>query len=304
MKLLILGGSGFVSSRLADMALVDGHEVWTVTRGLRAAVPGVHVLTCDRADADALRRTLATEQTRFDAAIDCICFNPAHAQVDLTVLPEFTDRLAVISTDSVYDPFHKRVPQDEDGAAYMEDGGYGCLKRRMEEIFLTAETPLRWTIFRPGHIFGPGSELGCFPEAARLRDLLPRMFAGEPIALVGGGQYLIHPIFVDDLCRALLDCLPLPGCDREIFCIGGPDIVPNARYYELIGEIIGRPAVLREIPEAGYLVAHPECSGNLCHRAYTLDKLAAAGVPLPATPLAEGLRRHIAWLMAREAAEN
>lgn len=35
MKLLILGGSGFVSGRLAQIATAQGHEVWCVTRGNR-----------------------------------------------------------------------------------------------------------------------------------------------------------------------------------------------------------------------------------------------------------------------------
>ena len=35
MKLLILGGSGFVSGRLAQIAAAQGHEVWCVTRGNR-----------------------------------------------------------------------------------------------------------------------------------------------------------------------------------------------------------------------------------------------------------------------------
>lgn len=300
MNLLILGGTGFVSRHLAEMAMADGDEVWTVTRGSRAAVPGAHALTADRADEASLRAALAQAGVTFDAVIDCICFTPAHAQVDLAVLPAFTGRLAVISTDSVYDPFHKTVPQAEESEWYMHDGGYGDLKRQMEETFLAAKTSLRWTIFRPGHIFGAGSEIGCFPEHSRQKDLLAHMLADKPVRLVGGGAYLIHPIYADDLCRAMLDCLPLEACHDQIYCIGGPDIIPNRRYFEIMGEIIGHPAVIETIPEEGYLTAHPEFSGHLCQRAYSLDKLKAAGVPLPATPIAEGLRAHILWLAARD----
>lgn len=34
MKLLILGGSGFVSGRLAQIATAQGHEVWCVTAAI------------------------------------------------------------------------------------------------------------------------------------------------------------------------------------------------------------------------------------------------------------------------------
>ena len=300
MKILILGGSGFVSSWLAKKAMAAGHEVWTLTRGSRPTVPGVHVLTADRADGDALRTVLESTATTWDAVMDCICFSPDHAAVDLSVLPAFTSRLVVISTDSVYDPYHKTVPQTEESEWYMQDGGYGCMKRKMEEAFLAAETSLRWTILRPGHIFGAGSEIGCFPEHSRQKDLIPHMLADKPVRLIDGGQLLIHPIYVEDLVETMLSCVDKPGCENEIFCIGGPDIIPNAKYYEVIGEIIGHPAKIESVELEGGLAAHPEFSGHLCQRAYDLTKLRSTGVKMPDTPLAVGLRKHIEWIMQRD----
>jgi len=120
----------------------------------------------------------------------------------------------------------------------------------------------------------------------------------KPLRLVGGGKYLIHPIYVDDLARVMLECISNPAAEDEIFCIGGPDIVTNAEYYRILGRILGHPAVIEEIPEEGYLAAHPECSGHLCQRAYSLEKLARTGIRLPETTLEEGLRRQVAWLGA------
>lgn len=136
MKLLILGGSGFVSGRLAQIATAQGHEVWCVTRGNRPIPEGVHALTCDAHDPAALRAALASAQLQWDAALDCICRDAPSASVDLSVLPAFTNRLLVISTDSVYHPAYKRVPQDETGV-YLHDGSYGSSKRQMERFFWT-----------------------------------------------------------------------------------------------------------------------------------------------------------------------
>ena len=235
----------------------------------------------------------------WDAAIDCICMNADNARQDLTLLPAFTQRLAVVSTDSVYHPAHKTVPQSEDAPRYMDDGGYGAHKRQMEEAFLADKTSLAWTIFRPGHIFGEGFLPGCFPEQSRQADLLSHMRADKPLRLVGGGAYLIHPIYVDDMALALLDCLDKKAAEGEIFCIGGPEAVPNRGYYEILGDLLGHPAKIEAIPEEGYLAAHPECSGHLCQRCYCLDKLRASGVRMPDMPLREGLRRQVAWLDAQ-----
>lgn len=296
MKLLIIGGSGQLSGRLAELAIAQGHEVWAVTRGNRPLPTGVHPLIADRGDDAALRNALASAHIRWDAAIDCICMNAVHARQDIALLGEFTGRLAVVSTDSVYHPAHKSVPQNEIALCYMADGGYGHHKRQMEQTFEQEGNAIAWTIFRPGHIFGPGFKLGCFPEHSRQDGLLAHIRADKPLRLVGGGQYFIHPIYVDDLALALLDCLPNARTHREIYCIGGPDAVPNAHYYTLLGELTGHPVNIEAIPEEGYLAAHPEYSGHLCQRSYDLSKLRGAGVRMPTTTLRAGLRRQVEWL--------
>lgn len=296
MKLLLIGGSGQLSGRVAELAVAQGHQVWALTRGNKPLPAGVHGLVGDRSDDASVLRALQGAGTQWDAAIDCICMTADHARQDLALLPDFVHRLAVVSTDSVYEPHHKQVPQTEETDHYLRDGGYGANKRLMEEAFLADKTSLAWTIFRPGHIFGPGFLLGCFPEQSRQADLLAHMRADKPLRLVGGGEFLIHPIYVDDMALALLDCLDKPDAEGEIFCIGGPDVITNARYYECIGQLIDHPAIIESIPPEGYLEAHPQYSGHLCQRCYCLDKLRCAGVRMPDMPLEEGIRRHIAWL--------
>jgi len=304
-KALIIGGSGGLSGRLATMAQKE-YDVWVLTRGKRPLPDGVHPLTADRNDPSAFLNVLqhaegALQSANWDVVFDCICMNEVHAKQDLEVLSRFTNRLVVISTDSVYDPAHKRTPQTEEGIFIEESGlpeecSYAGNKRRMEHVFINAfanNTPLHTTTFRPGHIYGPGFLLGCFPEHSR-QESLPELIArGETLRLVGGGIYLTQPIFVDDLAQAMLDCVNCPDTFNQIFCIGGPEAVENRRYYEIIGEILGVNVRIREIPLTGYVEAHPEYAGHLCHRIYDLSKLKKAGVPLPSTSLEEGLRKHL-----------
>lgn len=304
-KALIIGGSGGLSGRLATMAQAE-YDVWVLTRGKRPLPDGVHPLTADRNDPAAFCHALQSADCptwpHWDVVFDCICMNELHAKQDLEVLPEFTNRLVVISTDSVYDPAHKRTPQTEDGIFIEETGSpencsYAGNKRRMEHVFLNSFEQsfgtLHTTIFRPGHIYGPGFLLGCFPEHSR-QEHLPELIArGETLHLVGGGIYLTQPIFVDDLAQAMLDCVHCPDTFNQIFCIGGPEAVENRRYYEIIGEILGVNIHIREIPLTGYAEAHPEYAGHLCHRIYDLSKLKKAGVPLPSTSLEEGLSTYL-----------
>lgn len=324
-KALIIGGSGGLSGRLATMAQKE-YDVWVLTRGKRPLPDGVHPLTADRNDTEAFLHGLcslkghdvysskttssiraedldtSSVHPHWDVVFDCICMNETHAKQDLEVLSRFTDRLVVISTDSVYDPAHKQTPQTEEGIFIEESGApeecsYAGNKRRMEHVFLDsfeqASSTLRTTIFRPGHIYGPGFLLGCFPEHSRQESLPDLIVRGETLSLVGGGIYLTQPIFVDDLAQAMLDCVDCPDTYNEIFCIGGPEAVENRCYYEIIGKILDTPVRIKEIPLTGYVEAHPEYAGHLCHRIYDLGKLKKAGIPLPSTSLGKGLRKHL-----------
>lgn len=294
MQLLIMGGSGPLSRRVAELALHLGHDVWTLTRGVHPLPAGVHALVADRNDDSAVLAALEAADTPFDACIDCTGRTPETARQDVTLVSRYTQRFVVVSTDSVYDPHFKTVPQDESNGHYLHDGGYGASKRQMEEGFIASS--LNYTIFRPGHIFGAGFQLGCYPEHSRQPDLLAHMRAGKPLRLVGGGEFLIHPIHVDDLALALLDCIDKPAAFRQIFCIGGVDVVTNADYFRLLGQLIGMDVTIEPIPLEGYLDAHPQYSGHLCHRCYDLTKLRDAGVRMPSTTLADGLQEQIVWL--------
>ena len=297
-KALIIGGSGGLSGRLAVMASQQ-YEVWAVTRGKRPLPQGIHHIAADRDNPTAFASAILETDMTWDVVFDCICMNEFHAKQDLEVLSNVTNRLVVISTDSVYDPAHKRTPQTEEGIFIEETGSpsqcsYAGNKRKMEHVFLdsfdTDTCDMQTTIFRPGHIYGPGFLLGCFPEHSREEGLPDRIVRGEILSLVGGGIYLTQPIFVDDLAQAMLDCVSQNKTHNQIFCIGGPEAVENRCYYEIIGKLLGKEVTIREIPLTGYVEKHPEYAGHLCHRIYDLSKLQNAGVPHPTTTLEEGLQ--------------
>ncbi len=297
-KALIIGGSGGLSGRLAALAK-DEYEVWAVTRGQRPLGDGIHLLKADRNDTENFRKTILEADTNWDIVFDCICMNERHALQDFDVFPGITKRLVVISTDSVYDPLRKDTPQNEDGYFVEEEGEpealtYAGNKRRMELVFLNSfNTSFAVTLFRPGHIYGPGFLIGCYPEHSRQKELPQLILDREPLSLVGGGIYLTQPIFVDDLANSMLDCADRQGAFNRIFCIGGPKAVENRRYYEIMGQLLDRDITIKEIPFTGYLEDHPDYSGHLCHRIYDLSALRETGVRLPDTPLETGLNIHL-----------
>ena len=298
-KLLILGGSGFVSGTLARQALAQGFQVWTVTRGQRSLPDGVTPLIADRRDRAAFARTIAASNPEWDLVIDCIGYEPEDARQDLEVFRTRARRLVFVSTDSVYKPSARRFPQPEEGV-YVE-GGYGGKKRLCELEFENGDAgDMAWTVVRPCHIYGPGSRLGCMPKHARDPELLQTLRAGQPLQLAGGGHFLQQPILAADLAELLLSMHGNDRCHGEIFLAAGPELVESRLYYQIIAELLGVDLRIAEIPVDTYLAEHPESASFLCHRIYDLSKLRKHGLHAPSTSLADGLRSHVESLLAAE----
>lgn len=295
MNVLIIGGSGFVSGTLARLAVEEGHRVWAVTRGRRPMPPGVTGLQADRHDENALKSVIESVGQTFDVAIDCIGYKPEDARQDLAIAGEFASHLVFISTDFVFDPERRVFPTTESHAEFLTDDSYGANKRRCEEVLLEASrSKVPWTVLRPCHIYGPGSLLGCLPCHGRDAELLDRLRRGEALRLVGGGHFLQQPIFAEDLAQVALACPGNPRAAGRIFHTSGPDIVESSTYYQIIAREIGCSCLIDEVSVLRYRAEHPEHRSFLCHRIYTVDAMREAGLPVPATPLTVGLRRHVA----------
>jgi nucleoside-diphosphate-sugar epimerase len=291
---LIIGGSGFLSGTLARQAVAAGHRVWAVTRGHRALPEGVTGIVADRKDTESLRRAVVAAGSGWDLVVDCIGYDPEDARQDLEIFPELTSQLAFVSTDFVFDPAHRVFPQPEETEHYLTDESYGAKKRLCELELLNGDTgDMAWSVVRPCHIYGPGSQLGCLPLHGRDPDLIAKMRARKPIQLVGGGHFLQQPVLARDLADLILSLRGNEKAFGEIFCTAGPDIIESKDYYRIIADVLGVELEVQEIPVEQHLAEHPEAVSFICHRIYSLDKLRQSGAAVPATPIEVGLREHV-----------
>ncbi len=297
-RLLIIGGSGFLSGTLARQALRKNYQVWAVTRGKRSLPPGVKGIITDRHDDQAFRAAINALNLHWDVVVDCIAFDQGDILQDAAVFPAVCDHLVFISTDFVYDPAGRSFPQGEESDAYVVDG-YGGKKRKAELALQAADTgKMGWTVLRPCHIYGPGSQLGCLPEHGRDPQLINRLRAGETLRLVGGGHFLQQPILARDLSETILSVVGNPAANQQIFCAAGPKFVESREYYRMIADILGVGLKIEEIPGQSYLLEHPESAPFLCHRIYDMSKLSSAGCAVPNTPLEVGLREQVISMTA------
>ena len=293
MRILIIGGSGFLSGTVARAAAARGYTVTAVTRGRRPLPPGVTAIVADRQDRAGFARQIAALDMRWDLVVDAIAYVPGDAVQDVEVFAGRTRRLVFVSTDFIYDPLRRTVPQLELASSYAETG-YGGQKRAAERILeRTPTTTLPWTILRPSHIYGPGSLPGCLPLHGRDPRLVERIHAGEVLRLVAGGRRQQHPIFAPDLAETILDAATAHGAIGKTLNVAGPDIIASSEYFHVLGKLLGREVAIETVDEAAHLAAHPEHAPYCCERVYDLTALRESGFALPKTRLEEGLRSHL-----------
>lgn len=298
MKILLIGGSGFVSGTLARLARDQGHQVWAVTRGQRSLVDGVTAVVADRRARTAFATAIQALDLTWDLVVDCIGFDAADAEQDVAVFRTRARQLVFISTDFVFDPARRRFPQGEESEYYLADG-YGGKKRQCELALQQSDSgAMAWTVLRPCHIYGPGSLLGCLPNHGRDPELLDKIQRGETLQLVGGGYFLQQPILAADLAQTILSCAGNPNCHQQIYMTAGPEIIESKQYYQIIGEILGAPVPIGELSVQQFLADHPDRASFCCHRIYDLSKLRDHGLHVPATPIAVGLRQQVESLRA------
>lgn len=292
MNILLIGGSGFLSGTFARQALHEGHQVWTVTRGNKPLVDGAHAVIADRNDLPAFAAAIAAANVHWDFAVDCIAFNADHARQDLDVLTGLADHLVAISTDSTISGINKPWKIDETYDRF-DNSPYGSGKRAMETTLLASSNQLPFTILRPGHIYGPGSLLGCLPTHGRDPQLIDRLRRREPLRLVGGGFFLQCPTFAEDLWTMAKSCISNAKSIGQIYFAPGPDVIESRVYYRIIADVLGVDLSIEEVSITEHLRANPTHQSFCCHRVYGTEKAKAHGLALASTPIAAGLRRHV-----------
>ncbi len=163
LKILILGGTGFIGPHQVQYALSRGHEVTLFNRGRTNAhlFPEVEKLVGDReTDLSAL------EGRSWDAVVDNSATNaPPWVERSANLLKDTCERYIFVSTRSVYADT-SRVPMSTDAPVWtyeranVEPGAerlpYGLGKALSEQIARDAFGEDRTLVFRPGLIIGPG----------------------------------------------------------------------------------------------------------------------------------------------------
>lgn len=165
LKILFIGGTGFIGPHMVRAAMARGHVPTLFNRGRTnpGLFPDVEKLVGDRDGGLGVLKGRT-----WDAVIDTSGYVPRVVRASAQLLKDSARHYLFISTGDVYKDFSvDRLDEDAPKAELPEPGSedsrkyYGPLKVICEQEVRNAY-PDRHTIVRPGWIVGPGDNLNLF----------------------------------------------------------------------------------------------------------------------------------------------
>jgi len=308
MHVLIIGGTGLISTSIVDQLLARGDEVTLFNRGqteARLADPGrVRHLRGDRRDFTAFEGQMQAEAARgrFDAVIDMVAFAPAEAESLLRAFAGRTKQIVVCSTVCVYGgPMTKLPASDDEPHRPVTD--YGRNKSAIERTLLDANgrDGLATTVLRPSFTTGEGHTLA---GAVMFDDgTLDRMRKGLPVIVPDDGRTPWAIAHVSDVARGFVGALLNEKAYGQSYHLTSDEHTTWGEIFRVMSQAAGahRPLEAVNIPTAWlYEVAPRRCVGlrDIYQYGSIFDnRKAARDLGFATTvPLGETFRRQIAWM--------
>lgn len=209
-RVVVIGGSGHVGTYLVPRLVEAGHEVVNVARGRSepyapsAAWKSVRTVAIDRDEAERAGSFGGDIRAlKPDIVVDMICFSLPSARHLVEALRGGVQHFLHCGTIWVYG-HNTAVPATEDQPR-NPFGSYGTQKAAIEAFLLdeARRGDLPATVFRPGHIVGPGW-VPLNPAGNFNPGVFSAIARGETVTLANFGMETVHHVHADDVAQMVM----------------------------------------------------------------------------------------------------
>lgn len=300
MRVLFIGGTGFISAAVSRQAIAKGLDLYLLNRGLRGgAPPGSHSLIADIHQPEDVRAAL--EGLQFDVVVNWIAYTPADIERDLSLFKGRVGQYIFISSAAAYQKPSAHYLITEATPLHNPFWDYARNKIACEERLLRAhdEEGFPATIVRPSHTYETN-----FPVAiggGGSYTIADRLKKGRPIIVHGDGTALWVVTHAEDFGRGFMGLLGNQEAIGQAFHITSDEVQPWEQIYRTIAEALGVEANIVHIPSDFIARVAPRLAGTLLgdkmwSAVFDNSKIKAF-VPgfAAAIPFREGIRRTLGW---------
>ncbi len=275
LSITILGGTGFLGTRLVARLIKDGHQVTVLSRDREQhkhllVLPGLTLKNCDVYNEAQLSEHFRGK----DVVINLVGilnergfggtgFRRAHTELTRCVL------LAARSAGVTRLLQVSALKAAADAPSY-----YLRSKGDAEQLIRDSNFALEWTILKPSVMFGPGDSF--LNRFAGLLAAVPLIF---PLAKPNAR---FQPVLVDDVIEALLRCLHGDAANRQTYELGGPQIYSLREIVGLVAKLTAQRRWIVGLPDAvayvqalamNFVPGRPFSTDN--YRSLTIDSVCA-----------------------------
>jgi nucleoside-diphosphate-sugar epimerase len=243
MKILLIGGTGTISSAITRQLAAAGHDLWLLNRGTRREeVPAnVNQVIADINDEQTVLAQLGDAQ--FDAVCEFIGFLPSQVERDIRLFRGRTRQYVYISSASAYNKPAASHIITEGTTLANPYWAYSRNKIACEELLFKAyrEDGFPITIVRPSHTYCERSVPVSVHGPKGSWQVIKRMMEGKQVLLNGDGSSLWTVTWNEDFARGFIGLLGNPKAMGEAFQIMSDEQLSWNQIYQCIARALGVP---------------------------------------------------------------
>lgn len=311
MKILILGGTGTISTSITRELLEHGEDVTLYNRGTTPArfPDEAKLLHGDRFDYAAFEHQMH-QAGHFDCVIDMICFTQEHVESVERAFRGRIGQLIFCSTVNVYSKPAPHYPIDENTERNPVRDTYGLNKALCEDLLLEAHQrgDFAVTILRPAHTYGDTGTI--IHSIGRSTFLIDRLRCGLPVIVHGDGSSFWVTCHSDDVGHAFVQAIGNEKTYGRAYHVTGEEWMTWDHYHQIVAQAASGPEPrLIHIPTDLLAKIAPRTSAATItnYAGNNLFDNSAARADLdfhPRISWLEGSKRTIAWLDEHGKIEN
>ncbi|MDU6542989.1 NAD-dependent epimerase/dehydratase family protein [Clostridium sp.] len=276
-RILVTGGTVFVSKYVAKYFQSNNYEVYVLNRGSKQQIENINLICANRNN---LKDCL--KDFYFDSIIDVCGYNQQDIKNILDAVGGFKDYI-FISSSAVY-PETNMQPFSENQSIGVNKiwGKYGTDKIEAEE-YLISKVPNAY-ILRPPYLYGP------MQNVYREPFVFECALKNRKFYIPNDGKMKLQFFHVDDLCKVIEKILEKHPINH-IYNVGNTESIDINTFIELCYKVVGTPL------EKVYVTKHNNQRDyfSFYDYEYSLDVTKQSELLMEEKDLFEGLKESYKW---------